>query len=85
MILANSGGEVLLNLILSIPIISILIVVLIIVLLIGIYTQLRGLKELMEANNAIKMKESKQIEESKELLKEIKYMKSYQSSNTNKE
>lgn len=85
MILADSGAEKLISMIASLPIIIGLIIVLIVVLLIGIYTQLKGLKKLMEANNAIKMKELKQIEENKELLKEIKYMKSYQSKSADKD
>lgn len=85
MILANSGAETLLNIILSIPVIIGLIVFLIIVLLIGIYIECRRTSEMMKANNAIKMKELKKIEENKELLKEIKYMKSYQSQSTDKD
>lgn len=85
MILADSGAETLLNIILSIPVIIGLIVFLIIVLLIGIYIECRRTSEMMKANNAIKMKELKKIEENKELLKEIKYMKSYQSQSTDKD
>ncbi len=85
MILANSGAETLLNIILSIPVIIGLIVFLIIVLLIGIYIECRRTSEMMKANNAIKMQELKQIEENKELLKEIKYIKSYQSKSKDKD
>lgn len=85
MILADSGAETLLNIILSIPVIIGLIVFLIIVLLIGIYIECRRTSEMMKANNAIKMKELKKIEENKELLKEIKYIKSYQSQSTDKD
>ena len=85
MILANSGAETLLNIKLSIPVIIGLIVFLIIVLLIGIYIECRRTSEMMKANNAIKMQELKQIEENKELLKEIKYIKSYQSKSKDKD
>lgn len=71
MILAEYKLDILGNIIARLPIILGLIIVLIVVLLVGIYIQCTKTKDLMKDNN--------------ELLKEIKYMKSYQSQSTDKD
>lgn len=59
MILAKYKLDIISNIITRFPIIIGLIIVLIVVLLIGIYTEIRGLKRLMRANNAILMEMTK--------------------------